>query len=397
MNKNLLLHAFAMYVGTGPLYWVPGVPVEVVTLIKTALLLIILVAALANAGFKGRVTFPGGRRMVAIWLTMLVLTLPGALFGMPVDGAYRVTNILLIGSFLFAAKYFILTFGISKLIQSINKYFLCTCLLTITIWMLNSEAINPFDITKTIESTGLGTKRTGWSIAMALYLPWLLVNYGSKFSLLVVAAGIGNQLMVVGRSGIFTSVLVFVLRAFYSRKASYIAVSFGLLIGFLYSILLFPEYFRIQSIYDAAGYTFSDLDVASAGRLGQISWGLGLILQRPIWGHGFGRVIYDDFSPLIHNEFVRIAAEGGIPLALVSGLFIVTALTQVVRRNTPRPGTHNEAAKLCVIAAGVASQFEPMLFYGAFSNSVIVWFGIACCLSAGHRARVNAEKTGLEL
>jgi O-antigen ligase len=215
---------------------------------------------------------------------------------------------------------------------------------------------------------------------MALYMPWLLAGGGIVealwVSLLPLAILVTNQIIVGGRSGLLATATVVVgWQLARGRVLSYL-VAVGLVCLFAMSLIWFPDVFRIEALSGSGGLDFRDLNNASSGRWEQYVTALSQVTEAPWFGAGFGNVLYGDEGRALHNEFLRLAIEGGIPLAVAS-LFPLLFLLKRLLSGRKMP----IAALLSLLAGFVVAQLEPSLIYGNFNISALWWFAFALCLA----------------
>ena len=236
-------------------------------------------------------------------------------------------------------------------------------------------------------ATGFGCGRTGWSQGIALYLPILLVFlfrrdvgvvrrwvYGG-----LGAAIIAAQLGVGGRGGLVASFVVVATMVFYFMPRRWkVLGATGVL--FLIAVAVIPkalsEHLRWDRIPDES-VSLADLDWFSAGRIAGAVDAIGYIAEKPLSGHGIGRVDVEFRGDRveIHNLWLKWAAYFGIgasTLLLAVALSLLRRARQLVRLPIYRRSTA-VAAGLILVAGLVISMLTPGAPVGAFQNSAIWW------------------------
>jgi hypothetical protein len=248
--------------------------------------------------------------------------------------------------------------------------------------------------------TGFTTKRTGWSTGLALYIP-LIVAYPlflsrkRAFAYSLSLAGIiillGGQFIAGGRSGLLASLIALaVLSILLPRTLS--AMIFTALIG---GGVYFSDSVYNQLRLDGLGsLSFETLNRISSYRLDDYIAAYDLFWQRPL-GHGLGKgvqILIRDYqqSTDLHNVWLRLLVDGGIPL-LLGCLLVVCWILKKNLENTNLHILHRIRLQrpvhalvkeeqllllvcLSVLLAGLSiSMFEPQYPIGVFQNSAMWW------------------------
>jgi len=100
-------------------------------------------------------------------------------------------------------------------------------------------------------------------------------------------------------------------------------------------------------------------------------------LDKPILGWGFGNIRVDNVE--IHNAWLRLAVEGGIPFVAFIFLFmfyIVIRFAKSVNKLDRDYRPYAIACLLCVFGSFMGSMFEPGVMFGAFNNVATFWFSM---------------------
>jgi len=388
------LHLFCLYIATGPVYWLPGVPTVVITILKTGLFLFAAVLPIVACAVDRKVYFPGGLSVFLVWLALILLSIPSVLYGEATPALYRVFNLVQIVVFLTMSGYILNQWPLARIGGVIAGYFTVTVAIATVAILAFPAAPNPFGDASVLRDTGLGSKRTGWSTGLSLFIPWLIVAGAQRARIAGAVATIGNQLLVVGRAGLLASFVVVVLRYGRTWKGRLGLVSALVAVALVFEGQQLLAFFRIASSSGADLLSYEALNLTSAGRLAQYDWALQQVASAPFFGTGVGKALYaqtleSSWSPAVHNEWLRLAAESGVLFVIAAALLVIRLYRPVFRGNDVQPGSWVHAAGLTVIAAVIISFLEPITFYGAFNNSAIAWFALACCAWHGRDGTQN--------
>lgn len=367
--------AFALYIGTGPIYWLPGVNLAAVGLLKTVLFIFLVLKPLGQQLPRGRLRFPGGRAAFLTVAIFFCLFFPGLVIGDPAASLYRLQNAAQIVLLLMACGCLIERNSLEFVVVLSVKIFLAGCALSLGLMALWPDYPNPLNDALQLVETGLGGSRTSWSPAIALYLPWLYAG-AVCVSTPAIWMGIGvlftNQVMVAGRTGMVAALIALFLFGVLGRNIKVLLAVLAALavVGVLAGS--HPELFRMSS--GGLG-SRADLDELSTGRLDGYSGALSEVAANPFIGVGSSG---GDFSG-VHNVVLKAAVEGGIPFALSLVWLIAFGLYRGYRQlNRANPVT--VSAFLTVLSGCVNSLFEPVAMLGSFNNSAFWWVCFAVCV-----------------
>jgi O-antigen ligase len=265
----------------------------------------------------------------------------------------------------------------------------------------------------TLATSGFGSLRTGWSDGIALFVPLLaLVILDSKkwkfivgltVSVLLLAI-IGSQLIVGGRAGLLTSMLIMVVLAYYKlSRVWFVAMMLTiLLVGVSVAgvyINQLEEHLRIDRLFENKS-TFEALDHFSADRLSGYLYAVNAFLERPITGYGFGNVIYDGRE--IHNVWLRLLVEAGILLPTVFLYIIANSIKSVkmlMQKNrssstsadTVISANSGQSLSLVLIGGVVISFLEPNVLVGSFQNTAIWWAVAGLGMAISDRKKIETK------
>ena len=261
---------------------------------------------------------------------------------------------------------------------------------------------SPFD-RATFSATGFGGGRTGWSNAIALYLPFAIAMAMDKRRMKRVTRAcaatialiiIGAQIVSGGRTGIIMGLVsLIVLILFGARKGLKAATVMGVVLG-----LVALAFTSASAIIQAAlvaklrlgggtdgGATLAFvLDQVTSYRFSGYVDAVEALKERPLQGHGLDQVLV--WVPVlnreteIHNLWLKLAVYTGV---LHPGflLLMVGSLGIATLRNLRRCGTRllldESVGYMLVVFTGIAvSMVEPASLVGAFQNTA-VWWGVA--------------------
>lgn len=227
--------------------------------------------------------------------------------------------------------------------------------------------------------SGFGSVRTGWADGTALYVVPLLFPFAgttrSKTLKALCVCGIAaimlSQFLVSGRAGLAASLLaVAVALNGRGRRRALAALGLGLGLVVAGNIGEIKRQLRFVRENDAA----YELDDMSGGRVDQALSGVDKALERPLFGAGAGRAWIGTHE--IHNLWLRLAAESGIPCPLALFLIAVQAVLGAARARAPGGGPPGlrERAYLGGLLGGLLMTFlEPRMVMGAFQVTALWW------------------------
>lgn len=372
--KNPYELIFALYVGTGPIYWFPWVDVSTVSLIKTALFSLIILRPLFRSAATARY-FPGGKTIFLLSLAFIGLSLPGLVIGEPSVSLYRLQNIFQITAFLFSCGLLLSRKTLATTAYLSFKIFLFFALISVALILIIPDYPSPLSEELSMFQTGLGGGRTSWSPAMALYLPWAYVSLGMGYfySALAITALVANQVLVAGRTGMLAALLSFVAYGILRKKAKIFLFVSIMLIALSFIAIDNLEALRLTS----GGFNSrADLDELSTGRIDGYIGAISEIVMNPLIGLGSG---VSEFSNA-HNVFLKAAVEGGLPFSLLL-LWLIAIASANGLKKFRRGEKFALAALLTVLSGFTNALFEPVGMLGSFNNSCFWWMCFAICVS----------------
>ena len=395
----------ALYLGFAIIYWLPGFPVSRLSLVKLGLAFTLVAAIFSVALLRRSFSLPAGLLGPLGFAVIILVAAPGLFQGSPAGVFEQLQDFVLCFLFLWCFYNLAKNGGdvtrLFRLAVGIVTFFALLTLSNLLLGWPNWTA--PYENTRVfLHLTGFNMKRTGWSNGLALFFPLvaLFLVPVAKTSLrrlyrvffhVAVIAIIGSQLVCGGRAGLLASIVSGCILLLFSpaRKAFLIVALTVIAASLLMSDYLF-EHLRLYRLATAQ-MSVSTLDSFSAGRMGGYLIALELIAQRPLLGHGFGRVVLEDFGigyTDVHNLWLRLAAESGILLPVTFGGFIASLVARV--RSLFRDIIPSERLLIFVLSAVVlngvvVSMFEPNSLIGTFQNSAVWWAAVGVLLGMASR------------
>ena len=406
-----------VYLGFAPIYWLPYLDPVALRGAKAVLLL----AALALVLFTRRtgMLFPTGLLSPASFLTLILLAAPG-MFQAVSFGAVLQLILDLALSAVFLWVFFTLrlqgastvyVFRIGSIV--VGSFALLPLLAGLT---GVPRFQSPFD-RATFSATGFGGGRTGWSNAIALYLPFVIAMAMDKRRLkrvprscaaIIALIIVGAQIVSGGRTGIIMGLLsLIVLILLGAGKGLRAAVLMGVVLGLV--ALAFTSAsaiiqgalvakLRLGAGADGGASLALVLDQITSYRFSGYVDAVEALKERPLQGHGLDQVLV--WVPLlnreteIHNLWLKLAVYTGVLhpafLLLMVGSLGITTLRNV-RRCGARLLLDESVGYMLVVLTGIAvSMVEPASLVGAFQNTA-VWWGVAGAVVAIGKLRKRPD------
>lgn len=399
---------WVLYLGTAPVYWLPFVSPELMSLVKHLTIYTAVGVTAVVAFTSGRLTLPWGLAGLAGFLLVAIASMPAVAGSEFQIALYRMTDLayaaIAFTSFFILAKS---GYDITKLMKLATVIIALFCLISLLGALSPAYAwrqpamIGPFDVTQ----AGFGGLRTGWSNGTALYVPfaflWCL-NRRGRLSLVgclvavaIVLSIVASQYMVGGRAGLLASMVSLVVLAHYlipagKRTVGYVVVA---LVVVTLSGPAVYQHLRLDRLMQDSGEVGIDtLDHFSANRITTYLFALEMMVERPLTGHGFGKANIGEHE--IHNVWLKHGAEGGILLLMAELLLVFKILFPTPRRShstgmryAPPPVNQPYVYLWATLLSGfVISMLEPGMLFGSFQVGA-VWWCAAGALTALHRYR----------
>lgn len=394
----------SLYLGTAPVYWLPGVPQSVVNATKIILFVVPVGMMFPRAMVGGKIYLPKEPWGPMGFLALIVLSATGLIQATETSVANAfVVDIMTgvgcmwcffnltrqgadVGLIFFRAVVIISFFSIFPVVHKFTG-------------LPNWEA--PISVQDVVFSyyffsTGFGARSTGWSSGLAFYLPiavFLSVTRSVKNSvfrqiLCTTMAGciFSAQIASAGRAGMLASFITLGARILTLRQrliASVIAVSIAVFSFFYTEFWREPlRLFRLPDNW--ADIVRDDMDGFSGDRILLYVVAIEHIQEQPFFGYGIDQimVVTKGKRPLrIHNVWLKWAVEFGIFMPMWFFFMISIVLARAARifkklkRNRVDRGLVT-ASGLMVIVGIFVSMFEAGTFIGSFHYSAIWWAAV---------------------
>jgi|GEM_PF-2373713 len=387
--KLVIEPLLGIYLGLAPIFWLPGISIELLGDLKMALFfmctLLVIIAALPGSklGFPKGVLGPLG----------LVLNLSAIAGGLiQSDTAY---TIIAVKDYLLVFSALWIFFLIGRMRINAELIFVIAssivafaCLIVAIGKYAGGPDFAPPPQLKAehLWTSGFGGLRTGWSNGVALYVAPLLLAFGRRnrpYDILLkilASAAIGcivlSQFAVAGRAGLVAAALLIAVAFNQPGKRIFLVILATAGIAFIAANLSeFAEHMRITRD-ETRTRGADDLNTISAGRLQGDLIGLQKVAENPLLGAGMGNasIGHDE----IHNLWIRLAAESGLftPLMLMAVVYKILRVTLSNYKLSKGNAEHRFSTNIYfgAILAGLSiTMLEPRMLIGSFQVSLMWW------------------------
>ena len=377
----------ALYLGTAPVQWLPGVDYEWVVRGKV-LLFIVAVGFVFAATVPARLRVPGGLAGPLGFLALAALAVPGlAQSSLMLSAGY-------VGDVVSGAVMLWCLYNVARLDPVAARFVVDRSAMVMGAFGILALVLALAGLgwqsacsTATFRDTAFGCSRTGWSGGLALYLPFLLVFAFRRdigvlmrwLYLALVGGVLAAQAGVGGRAGLVASFVVVAVFVYYfmPRRWKVLGLAVALLAAAAVTVpTTLSEQLRLDKIPENPK-SLKDWNYVSSGRIGGAFQAAGYIAERPFAGHGIGavRAEFRGGRPEIHNLWLKWAAYCGVLAPLLFLCFVIMLLAQS-RRLAYVADRHRSvavAAGLVVLAGLVLSMLEPGTPFGEFQNNAMWW------------------------
>ncbi|CAH0530962.1 hypothetical protein CTH30272_03308 [Allocatenococcus thiocycli] len=263
-------------------------------------------------------------------------------------------------------------FNINKIFIYMNVIIFISCLIIVISNIIGMTIISPYGI-GTIEFSGFGSLRTGWSGGLAMFvvanLYYLTLCKHNKTIfigvILSIVVTIYTQYLSGGRGGLLASMLAISIFVLFNFKNNPI----------FYSSFIFCGVFSISNIVLVNGVdelirVNHDSGDISAGRIHQYIVSMSLLAENyllPMGYHGFiPRFISLGMEPIeIHNVWIGFAVQYSFMFVMIFVYFLGSRifLSEV-----------NFVGKLMILCGLIPTLFEPSAILVNISNYIVWWF-----------------------
>ncbi len=414
----------SIFLALGPVYWLPGVSMEVLRPIEWSIFLVALALVLGNELLQGRLPFPGGLLGPLGFAGILFLWVPGLVQASESFFATRyIIQVGLCGVFFWC--FFCLAKEGSNVTVIFQRAFILIGVLAGIALVRALAGTVDWDAPCNWDSpyiNGFSIRSTAWSIGLTMFVPaavlfflpsqtrrhwvWGFVGIVGAIVLLF------SQFVSGGRLGMLVSFLLLV--AFVLLRLSRWLVVAVVLAGLLASTVYldescarhlklnrFVEFEPLQhllqeghNVANLSALAKTPLDHVFSRRIEGHQLGLEKVMERPFLGHGLRQVMldtpYEGRKLEIHNLWIKWAVYTGIfapLLLLIMVVFILRAGWRCFRDKSRTPAERKTSAALGLILLSglLVSMLEANIFIGPFQISAIWW--AAAGTLVGHSSR----------
>ncbi len=401
----------SLYLGTAPVYWLPGVPQSVVNATKIILLVVPVGMMLLRIMAGGKIYLPKEPWGPMGFLALIVLSATGLVQATETSVANAfVVDIMMGAGFMWCF------FNLTRQGADVALIF-CRAVVIISFlaafpvvhkftklpdWRapLSVQAVGDAvgDLGYDFSYTGFGARSTGWSNGLAFYLPiavflfWARSDKNSVFRQILCTTMAGcifsAQLVSDGRAGMLASFITLGSRILTLRQrliALGIAVSIAVFSVFSVSFSQFwKARFRWSRIPQE--WTLYDLDFFSSSRIYTYAIAIENIQKQPFFGSGIDQIriiggVWGDKLLRIHNVWLKWAVEFGIfmPMWFFGMISLVLAraarIFKKLKRNRVDRGLVTASGLMVIVGISI-SMFEPSTLIGSFQPSAIWWAAV---------------------
>ncbi len=425
-RETLVPWLLSIFLALGPIYWLPGLSVRVVSWIGWAIFLVAVSLVFATELLQDRRPFPSGWLGPLGFIALFLLWIPGLTRAFDSSLALEFISKLSACALFFWCFYCLARDGsdIGIIFRRAFIIFVCLSATTLLRTLLNTADWQNSCLWDPEHIVGFSTKTTAQSATVAFFVPLaalLFLSAGQGRRLRWRAVGIlglivllGSQLVSSGRVGILASLMV--LAAFLLlRSTRWLAVAV-ILVFLLVSPFYLNEscirHFRLQAFFEdepdrtetywQATLSKYDTEVSeevklvneiSSRRIHGYLVGLNSFVESPLLGHGMQQVMLSGwFQGLteIHNLWLKWAVYTGIAAPLLF-LFMVALILRAgwrLFRDKSNSAFERETAAilLLVLLVGlIISMLEVNFPLEAFPRSGLWWAAAGALVGTASR------------
>ena len=423
-KRQLASMLVGAYLGFAPIYWLPYLDPIALRGAKASLLIVALALVLTSR--RTGILFPRGLLSPAAFAMLFLLALPGMLQGVSFEVILQFISDLGLSAVFLWVFFTLRMQGASTLyIFRIGSVVVGSfALLPLLAGLTGVPAFQSPFARAAFSATGFGGGRTGWSNAIALYLPFAIAMAMDKRRMTSAARAcaaasaatiLGAQIVSGGRTGIITGlfsviVLLWLSGGKWFKAMGVMAVFFGLVAFAFTSASAIIQgavvaKLRLNAGADGGAALALVLDQITSYRFSGYVEAVEALKQRPLLGYGLDQLLVwvpvQNRETEIHNLWLKLAVYTGVLhpafLLLMVGSLAITALRNARRCRTSLLLDESVGYMLVLLTGLAASMVEPASLVGAFQNTA-VWWGVAgavVAIGTLHRRRgetlVNAS------
>ncbi len=388
MSDRQLRPLIILYLTLGPINWIPGISPSVVNLSKYIVFAIILLAAVTrkNVRFVKPLS-------LNYFLVTMVCCLPAIINGTG-NMIFNIVDFMMI--FFVSMVVGTLKYSIDDWFEIFHSAVMYFCIIALAIFILPILGYNPSAPipwpSSSLNASGLGGYRTGWSNSIFLYIPFLgivyLMSKGGKIRiwyLISIAIILILQFKSGGRAGLIASLLSLLL-LFRRKKWTF----FIFLLAGAFTIVSLGEEeiktsFRINEAAIKSKRGTSELDKISSGRVQGYEASLKLLLDNPIIGNGFNRnedaLEAYNVKVEVHNTYLKRWLEGGIAMIVNILVMFYVVQRQYIKKISKMPSLFKTFAQIFLFVPMLIGFMEPNYLIGSFQGECFFWFMVVVQLS----------------
>lgn len=388
----------AIYIGISPVYWFWKIPVEYIQYFKSVAIISFCISAFFLSLHNKKFLFPRGVFGI-LGLLLLILSMTSGFFQSDFDDIYkRFFDIILGFIFMWSVYWYVICHGdILRVFVFSNLIIMIFSVLVVMSGVFHfPNWKSPFLAQFLLSDTGFGGLRTGWSLGLSFFLPTSLMissllgwNNKMKQSIMLALSLftiLASQLVVGGRSGLFSSVVILLVWILIETRFSilWIIVIFILFFYFVNIDWLFVH-LRFDRLHDIT--SFSDLNQFSANRIYINKEALRLIFEKPFFGYGFSDIGigFIKSGDVVHNLWLRVALQTGFVgffvLLCIFFYYLFFSINFLFLSYKSDLVDHkikviSLAVFLTILNGLIVSMFEPNAILGTFQTSAMWWASV---------------------
>ncbi|KPP83003.1 MAG: hypothetical protein HLUCCA04_02705 [Oceanicaulis sp. HLUCCA04] len=396
---SLFVMAACVLVATAPIYWLPGLPLPVLTAVKNAAFFTAVALAVVVSGARFLQFGIAAPFIIAAVLNFSAFQLNGS-------GEYAVYQAF---TFLAPMAWVLAIRSLSRDQSAILLRYLPLPLGLVMVAAayallakfgavpdfrppLEGLQLREYQLSglarASVSNSGFTFARTGWGtgtgMALVLLGSLLISRHRNWAGLAVLALAVIAPAAMGGRGAAVGAMAAFALAVLYLRQLGHLRIPLilGMAVVPVVSIdylvsagILSERFFNIRSNTD----WFFMLDAMSTGRLSTWIHAIENFAESPLIGVGVEQsrlAIYTGQVVSVHNAWLAFLSEGGLMAFLPAAFLFFWCLGMVWRIREFRP---------LIAFVIVISMVEPGVMFGSFGNQVSIWTAVGLAMRAFRR------------